>query len=143
MGLSRDEMRKVPKGMRLAEYYQRIYDWHKMNAQRIFDKLSGRPRDDPYIQCYFELVRAMPHPNHATLGDIAFICHEVIAGLMEWAYHERDEYGVKIAAYAHYILDTFFDGFGGEKTKQTMKTSRLHPDYKMSKCMDRLRQSKS
>jgi len=49
--------------------------------------------------------------------------------------------GVKIAAYAHHILDTFFDGFSGAKTLQLSKSSRLYPKYNMSSCLDRHKSS--
>ena len=42
------------------------------------------------------------------------ICREVIAGLMEWAYHEEDEDGVKTTAYAYYIINNFFGDYSGK-----------------------------
>ncbi|MEM1831385.1 MAG: hypothetical protein QXT57_01785 [Thermosphaera sp.] len=137
MGLTKEDMAKVPKGLSLNEYYARIYNWHMKNKNKIFAKLPDRSKDDPYIICYLELMRILPEPNVASLEDIAFVCREVLAGLMEWAYHEIDENGVKIAAYAHYILDTFFDGFNGSKTIQFSKNSKLYPTYSMLSCLGR------
>ena len=129
----------LPKGLSLEEYYARIYKWHKKNQNSIFAKLSSRKRDDPYIRCYLELIGVLPQPKSVTPKDIAFICREVIAGLMEWAYHEKDESDVKTAAYAHYILDTFFDGFNGEKTIRSAKSSKLYAKHNMSDCLNRYR----
>lgn len=114
MGLLKGDIDKVPKGLSLEEYYKKIYDWHLKNKNRVDYKK------------YKELLKALPHPDEVNLEDIVFVCREVIAGIMEWAYHEVDESGVKTAAYAHYILDTFFDGFHGGKSKALSEKSRLY-----------------
>lgn len=137
MGLLKGDLEKVPKGLPLKEYYARIFNWHKRNKNAVFTRLSNRKRDDPYISCYLELIEAMPQPKYVLPEDIAFISREVIAGLMEWAYHEKDEEGVKTAAYAHYVLDTFFDGFHGDKTSRSARLSRLFTKYNMSDCIKR------
>ena len=98
--------------------------------------MGGRSSDDPYVRCFFELVENLPDPEDASPEDIALVCIEVVSGLMEWAYHEEDRYGVKMAAYAHYILDEFFDGFFGEKTRVQAKQSSLYSRYSMAKCLD-------
>ena len=107
------------------------------NKNKIFEKLRDRDEHDPYIRCYLELVEVMPDPELASEEDIALICREVIAGLMEWAYHEEDNYGVKIAAYAHYILNTFFDGFHGDMTKRYAQNSKLYPEHSLINCLNR------
>jgi len=137
MGPLRGDIEKVPKGLSLKEYYARIYEWHRKNKNKIFDKLKNRDKHDPYIKCYLELMEIIPDPEHASKEDIALICREVIAGLMEWAYHEEDDYGVKMAAYAHYILNSFFDGFHGEKTIKYAQNSRLYPEYSLINCLNR------
>lgn len=119
MGLLEGDIEKVPKGLTLKEYYSRIYRWHRKNS-------NSKQDDSPYTRRYHDLVESLPAPEKASLEDIVFACEEVIAGLMEWAYHEVDEYGIKTAAYAHHILDTFSDGFHGEKTKILMRKSKLH-----------------
>ena len=139
MGSWENDLKKVPKGLSLKEYYARIYNWHKKNHNSIFAKLSDRKRDDPYIRCYLELIEVLPQPKNATSDDIAFVCREVIGGLMEWAYHEKDESNVKTAAYAHHVVDTFFDGFSGKKTTQYAKSSKLYPEHNMSSCLEKYR----
>lgn len=119
MGLLEGDIEKVPKGLTLKEYYSRIYRWHRKNS-------NSKQDDSPYARRYQDLVESLPAPEKASSEDIAFVCKEVIAGLMEWAYHKVDEYGIKTAAYAHHILDTFFDGFHGEKAKTLMQKSKLH-----------------
>jgi len=116
-------------------YYSRIYVWHKNNRDLIYERLRERSRDDPYILCYQELVDAMPRPEEVTLEDIAFICRESIAGLMEWAYWLKDHEGVPLAAYAHFILITFLDGFHGSRTREYGERSRLYPSYSMTECV--------
>lgn len=130
----KENSKAVPKGLDIKEYYARIYNWHKKNKAKIFEKLADRSPDDWYIKCYFELVDSLPPVETSSLNDIALVCMEVIAGLMEWAYHEKDSEGVKISDYAHYILDTFFDGFHGEKTRIFASRSKLPS---MKKCMEK------
>jgi len=125
MGLLKGDLEKVPKNLSLKEYYARISNWHRKNKNSIFARLPNRERDDPYVRYYMKLVEVLPRPRFAVPEDIAFICREVIAGLMEWAYHIEDENGIKTAAYAQYVLDTFFDGVNGEKTIQSAKASIL------------------
>ena len=139
MGLLKDDIKKVPKGLLLREYYARIYEWHKMNKNKVFTKLKYRGKDDPYVKCYLKLVDALPDPRMVSKEDIAMICREIIAGLMEWAYHEEDRYHVKVAAYAHYILDTFFDGFSGKTTLKLAQKSKLYSKYSVSNCMSKYR----
>jgi hypothetical protein len=127
----------MPKDLSPRQYYARIYAWHKTNRNRIFDKLSNRRIDDPYVLCYEELVEVLPRPETATMEDIAFVCREVLSGLMEWAYHERDERGIETAAYAQHILEEFFDGFNGTKAIQSCRSSQLYARNNMSACMER------
>ena len=129
MGLLKGDLEKVPRGLSIKEYYARIFNWHRKNNDRIFAKLSNRKKDDSYIRCYLELIKALPQPKSVTSEDIAFVCREVMGGLMEWAYHEKDQDGVKTAAYAQYVLDAFFDGFHGERTIQSAKASKLFAKY--------------
>ena len=126
---------KTLKSLTMEESYDRIYSWHIKNKQRIHDNLAHKKEDDPYIICYQKLVRALPHPAEVTREDVAFVCREVIAGLMEWAYHEKDENGVKMSTYAHYVLGTFFDGFNGKETRKFSQNSKLYEDYSMRKCL--------
>ena len=130
-------MEKVPKGLPLKDYYARILNWHRKNKNGIFVKLSHKEKNDPYICCYLELNEALPQAKSVAMGDVAFVCREVIGGLMEWAYHEKDEDGVKTAAYAQHVLDTFFDGFSSEKTIQNAKASKLFAEHNMSACLKR------
>jgi len=107
----------------LIEYYTRIYDWHKSHH-------DIKKNDNPYTKRYRELVESLPNPEKASPEDIVFVCKEVIAGLMEWAYHKMDNYEIKTAAYAHYILNTFFDGFHGEKMRVLQQKSELYRKFR-------------
>ena len=140
MGLTKSDLAKVPHGLSQKEYYARIYTWHRQNKEGIFARMANRDRDDPFTRCYFELVEALPDPEIALSEDVALICREVISGLMEWAYHSSDKHGVKTAAYAHHILDTFFDGFNGERTLKLAQNSKLFPEHSMSNCLARYRE---
>jgi len=129
---------KSLQGLTLNECYRRIYDWHTINKNSILGKLPKKS-DDPYVVCYQRLVAHLPDPREAAREDIVFVCIEVISGLMEWAYSEKDEEGIKISTYAHYILGTFFDGFGGEETRSFYQKSKLYKDYSMVNCLAKVK----
>jgi len=140
VGLIKGDLEKVPKGLTMNQYYARIFKWHRKNKDLILRKLGARSPSDPYIRCYFELVEALPDTKSVSLEDIAFVCLEVISGLMEWAYHESDQHGVKTAAYAQHILDSFFDGFFGKKTRFSAENSKMYARYNMSNCLRRYKE---
>ena len=81
----------------------------------------------------------MPEADLASPEDVTLVRLEVISGLMEWAYHEPDRHGVKTAAYAHYILDSFFDGFSGDKMNMSAEKSKIYALHSMLNCLKRYR----
>ncbi len=134
MGLSQKDLEKVPKEMSVKECYERIYDWHKRYGKtRIKEKYE---RDNAYSRAYLDLIDALPSPNEASKEDMAFVFGEVISMLMEWAYHEEDEYGIKMAAYAHFALNKMYaEGFHDQKFRKDRDASRLftvfsYPNWK-------------
>ena len=129
MGLNPGDLRKVPKGMSVKECYERIYNWHKKHGKRRVKEKLGR--EDEYVRAYLDLVDALPSPNKATQEDMDFVFGEVISNLMEWSYHEEDEYGIKIAAYAHFALNKQYpEGFKDEQFWKSRKSSNLFIKFK-------------
>lgn len=124
MGLDSEDLKKVPKGISVKECYKRIFDWHKKYGKiRAAKKQLG---DEVYVRAYLALVDELPSPSKATQGDMDFVFGQVISMLVEWSYHEQDEHGIKIAAYAHFALDKqYAKGFQDEEFKKSMKTSKL------------------
>jgi len=137
LGLEHGDIDRVPQGLNLSDYYERLREWYSANRALAASKLR-RSRSDPYVSCFEELVSILPAKHTATPEDIAFVSVEVISGLMEWAYHEKDQDGVKMAAYAHFILDRFFDGFHGKATRAASQRSRF-VSYGMRDCIERHR----
>lgn len=123
MGLNPVDLEKVPKGMSVKECYERIYDWQKKyGKRRVNEKYS---RKDAYSKAYLYLVDKLPLPNKAVQEDMDFIFGEVISGLMECSYHEKDKHGIKIAAYAHFALNKQYLGFGGEEHRKSREALKL------------------
>jgi hypothetical protein len=44
---------------------------------------------------------------------MAVVFRHIISNLMEWVYHEKDEHGIKTAAYAHHAAKRYFSGLDG------------------------------
>jgi len=97
--------------------YRGIYDWHKKNAGLIYAIYGGR---DKYSKTYRKLVDLLPEPRQATEEDMLFVANQVLGMLMQWAYDQGDEYGIKMHEYAK-IIETELKDRGID-----MKSSRLN-----------------
>ncbi len=108
MGISNEDLLKVPKNLSIRDCYERIYDWHKKNGKNFILK---RPfLDEKYKNAYLKLIDCLPDPENATISDMNFLFGESIFMLMEWCYHEPDIHGIKLAAYAHHAVSAQFAG---------------------------------
>jgi hypothetical protein len=125
MGLLTEELEKVPKNFTRRDCYRRIYEWHKkFGEQRIKEKYQ---REDAYSRAYGDLIKELPHPDEISEECMDFIFGEVIYMLMEWSYHEVDEFGIKIAAYAHFAINQKYEGIHDEEFQ---KNKEMCPLYK-------------
>ncbi len=43
----------------------------------------------------------MPAPDIVSIEEMQNTFRETIMNRLEWSYHKEDQYGIKIAAYAH------------------------------------------
>jgi hypothetical protein len=126
MGLLEGDLEKVPKKFSMRDCYSRIFNWHKKNGR---EKIKSKYRcQDKYSETYLKLLNALPSPAKASVEDMAFVFHEVICMLMEWAYHEEDEYGIKTAAYAHFALQKFFNN-DLRQLQELAKKSKLYDQF--------------
>jgi hypothetical protein len=122
---SQSELDKVPKNLGIKEYYRRIFEWYKENKNLV---LKGRDTADKWTRLSLNIIEKLPEPNLAAEEDIAFVCDQIMRASMEWAYTKRDTHGIQMAAYAIYILNNFFDGLSGDRTKNLMQASRLNSE---------------
>jgi hypothetical protein len=128
MALNPGDLEKVPKGMSVKECYERIYNWHKKYGKTRVKERYGR--DDAYSEAYLDLLNILTSLDKATQNDMDFVFGEVISMLMEWSYHEEDEYGIKIAAYAHFALNKqYADGFHDEEFRKSREASELFAKF--------------
>lgn len=125
MGLYLEDIAKVPANLTFKQCYQRIYNWHKQNGQKTL--FSLRDPDEIYCQRYQQLMKLLPSTRRATKEDIAYIFQQVIMRFMEWSYHKEDEYGIKIAAYAHHgISKEYPKGLGDKQFDHDCQASMLY-----------------
>lgn len=128
MGLNPGDLEKVPKEMSVKECYERIYNWHKKYGKRKVKKRYER--DNAYDKAYLGLVDVLPSANKASEEDMNFVFDNVISMLMEWSYHEEDEYGIKIAAYAHFAANKqYANGFYDREFRKSAEASRLFIEF--------------
>jgi hypothetical protein len=122
---SQTELDKVPKNLGIKEYYRRIFEWYNENKNLV---LKGTDTPNKWVRLRLNVIEKLPEPNSAAEEDIAFVCDQIIRANMEWAYTMRDTYGIQMAAYAGYILDNFFDGLYGNRTKNLVQICRLNSE---------------
>jgi hypothetical protein len=94
MGL--DSSDPLPIGISYEDAYAAIRSWYQANVSRLaMDQERGR-----YPAESKAYVDGLPAPDRATPNDIRQALRHVLAGGLEWGYHESDG-RFKMAAYAH------------------------------------------
>lgn len=118
MGLSDND--KMPIGITPIEAYKKIKSWYQNNLDHErLDKSSN------YGKSSVMLIQNLPDPVSIKQVEIKAIFREVIAGKMEWAYHEADG-DYKMAAYAKAALETVGQTYSiSEEEYEELKQSRL------------------
>jgi hypothetical protein len=117
MGLNPGELQKV-QNLKHEELYMRIRDyysnftnkWNKMlNAEKenyIFG--NGRTSSVDYVDK--SSVYLANHTGSPSVENSIDLAKNVIYKNLEYSYHDEVDYGIKMGAYAHYIINTFNDG---------------------------------
>lgn len=124
MAQSQEDIEKLFESITVEECYARIYGWHQSHGRGRIKQKYGR--EDEYSREYLRLLALLPSPVQATQHDMDFVFGEVISMLMEWAYHEKDEHGIEMAAYAHVALNKRYrHGFGDEEFRKSRQASAL------------------
>lgn len=119
MGLEPGDIEKVPKELSVNDCYKRIYEWQKKYGKGIMKKKYGEEKIH-----YSDLLDALPSPNKATNGDMNYVFSIVIAGVMEWSFHRKDEHEIKMAAYAQCAIRKQYPDDGKEYEK-SIRSSKL------------------
>lgn len=112
---------RIPTSISMSEAYSKIREWYQRNVQRVID------RGDEYGRQSAALINALPATSATTDLEKQAIFGEVIASLLEWAYHESDgEY--KMYAYAKGALQTAgIDYSLSDSEIAELRKSRLWP----------------
>ena len=58
-----------------------------------------------------------------------FIFREVLMGLMEWSCHDEDEFGIKMAAYAHFAINKKYGNLQNQEFKKSCIESKLLKNF--------------
>jgi len=82
------------------EAYSRILAWHKKNS----GKVEGKGSED-YRRKYLDYLNSAPPVEEASRAEMIRMADEVLMGLLEWAFHEKDESGEPLNQYARIIMD--------------------------------------
>jgi hypothetical protein len=133
MGLARDDPK--PAQITIREAYTKIRQWYQANAARFIGsppeevKVAGITiiRDfGTHAKACLDLVENLPEEKELTDIEIRAVLAEVIAGKLEWAYHQSDG-AYKMAAYAHAALEQAgLPLFLSETEKAQLKTSQIY-----------------
>ncbi|MCL6430305.1 MAG: hypothetical protein K6V36_05510 [Anaerolineae bacterium] len=134
MGLAPDDRKPTP--ITIREAYTRIRQWYQtwtaLFAQRPPEEATVAGikivRDlGTHAKACLDLVESLPEEQVLSDLEIRAVLAEVIAGKLEWAYHQSDG-AYEMGAYAHAAL-----GLAGlpallsEEERRHLRKSRLYP----------------
>ena len=138
MELKLRDLVKVPSDMTVQECYERIYNWFKKYFE-IRIKYKDLPNE--HVIASSDLIIALPSPAEATIDDMNFVFGEIKSNLLEWPFHEEDDYGIKIAAYAEFAIGKQFGtpliGERLNKFDESRESSRLYPEFNKQKIQEK------
>jgi len=133
MGLYKGDLEKVPENFSVRDCYERIYKWHmsyRLDRALKPDKIGRRINAEDLLA--YRNLRLAFHgfsPDVASQEDMDFIFREVITGLMEWSYHEEDEFGIKMGAYAHFAINKKYGNLQNQEFKKSYRESKLLKNF--------------
>ena len=117
MGVNEQEQQKV-QNLQYDEVYNRIKEyysdfinkWNKMTNTEKEGYIFGNGR-----KAYVEYVNKSETyltnlPTIPSLEDSIDLAKNVIYKNLEYCYHDKDKYGIKMGAYAHYVINNFNGG---------------------------------
>ena len=133
MGLAPDDPK--PARITIREAYTKIKQWYQANAAQFSDSPPEEIRAGgvtiardfgSHAKACLDLVENLPEEQTLSDLEIRAVLAEVIAGKLEWAYHQSDG-AYKMAAYAHAALEQAgLPLFLSETEKGQLKSSRVY-----------------
>lgn len=134
MGL--DPKDPKPTQITIREAYTKIRQWYRNNVPKFLNQpaqeieIAGFKivRDfSTHAKACLDLVDNLPEQHELSDLEIRAVLAEVIAGKLEWAYHQSDG-DYKMAAYAHAALEQAgLPMFLSEAEKGELRNSRIYP----------------
>lgn len=117
MGLNAGDLEKVKNieheevYMRIKNYYSNfIIKWNEMTnyekSKHIFG--NGRPCEIVYVDNSSSYLNTLK--NKPSINDSIDLAKNVIRINLEYSYHDEDYSGIKMGAYAHYIINSYNNG---------------------------------
>ena len=117
MGLETHELQKVQDltfeeaYFRIKNYYSNFIEkWSHLNSIQKENYIFGSNRHYKTEAVDNSKAIICNLTNNSTLNDAIDLAKNVIYKDLEYLYHNLDENGIKIGAYAHYIINTFNGG---------------------------------
>ena len=97
--------------LRIREYYINFMKrWNTISETDKGNYIFGNGRKSKvgYIDKSSTYISGLP--INPSLDDSIDLAKNVICKSLEYSYHDKDRKGIKVAAYAHYIINTFNRG---------------------------------
>lgn len=117
MGVTQQEIQKVPNlkydevYKRIKQYYSNfILRWNNMTEREKSEHIfgNGRTSSIDYVNNSANYLKKLP--NTPSLEDAIDLAKNVIYKSLEYSYHDKDDFGIKMGAYAHYLINKFNAG---------------------------------
>ncbi|MEM4204188.1 MAG: hypothetical protein QXS54_08980 [Candidatus Methanomethylicaceae archaeon] len=124
-----------PTQITIREAYTKIRQWYRHNVSKFINQSAQEieiagfkiVRDfSAHAKACLDLVDNLPEQHELSDLEIRAILAEVIAGKLEWAYHQSDG-DYKMAAYAHAAIEQAgLPIFLSEAEKGELRNSKLY-----------------
>ncbi len=91
---------------RIRDYYTNfLLKWESMTDDEKSSLVMGNGRKAPvnFINTSAQYIKTLPATP--TIQDAVEIGKNVLSQVLEFGYHDQDQYGIKMCAYARHILE--------------------------------------
>lgn len=117
MGLETGDLQKVQNlgyeeaYMRIRNYYSNFMKkWNKLSESEKKEYIFGNGRKGSVDYVNKSSTFLLTLQSNPSVQDSIDLAKNVIFKNLEYSYHDEDKYGIKMGAYAHYIINTFNGG---------------------------------
>ncbi|MFH1248766.1 MAG: hypothetical protein V1660_01295 [archaeon] len=105
MALEAGDLEMIPEDLTIEDCYESVHNWHRKNWKTAIREQSET--DQKSLMEYLSYFDSLKPVMSANKEDMKRLFNEIISGLMQWSYHKKDKYNIKLGAYAEFALQKY------------------------------------